>query len=278
MPRTIFLFSILLSLCAVSTQAQEIGLQLYSLRNQFAKDVPGTMAKVKEMGIKEVELAGTYGLGFPDFIKLIAKNNLKVVSYGTDFERLQNFPQSVADEARSFGAQYVACFWIPHNGDSFTKEDVDKAAEVFNAAGKVLTQNGLLFCYHPHGYEFQLYNDKPLFDYMMDKFDSRYVHLEMDVFWIKQPGQDPVALLKKYSSRVVLMHLKDRKIGTPNSQDGHADDETNVVLGAGDVGIAEIMKEAKELGIKHFFIEDESSNSEAQIPLSLSYLKSLNPK
>jgi sugar phosphate isomerase/epimerase len=278
MPRTILLFSILLSLCVVTTQAQEIGLQLYSLRNQFAKDVPGTMAKVKEMGIKEVELAGTYGLGFPDFIKLIAKNNLKVVSYGTDFERLQNFPQSVADEARAFGAQYVACFWIPHNGDTFTKEDVDKEAEVFNAAGKILTQSGLLFCYHPHGYEFQLYNDKPLFEYMMDKFDSRYVHLEMDVFWIKQPGQDPVALLKKYSNRVVLMHLKDRKIGTPNSQDGHADDETNVVLGAGDVGIADIMKEAKELGIKHFFIEDESSNSEAQIPLSLSYLKSLNPK
>jgi sugar phosphate isomerase/epimerase len=234
------------------------------------------MAKIKDMGIKDVELGGTYGLPFPDFMKLLAKNQLNVVSFGTDFEKLEKFPQSVADEARSFGAKFVVCFWIPHNGDTFTKEDVDKAAEVFNNAGKIIARNGLLLCYHPHGYEFQLYNNQPLFDYMMEKFDQRYVHFEMDVFWIKHPGQDPVAILKKYSNRFVMLHLKDRKIGTKNSQDGKADEESNVVLGKGDVGIAAIMKQAKEMGIKYYFIEDESSRAEEQIPLSLAYLKSLN--
>ena len=97
----------------------------------------------------------------------------------------------------------------------------------------------------------------------------------MDVFWVKHPGQDPVALLKKYPKRFVLMHLKDRKPGTEGNQNGEADVETNVVLGKGDVGIAEIMREAKKAGVKHYFIEDESSHSVEQIPQSLEYLKSL---
>jgi sugar phosphate isomerase/epimerase len=71
------------------------------------------------------------------------------------------------------------------------------------------------------------------------------------------------------------MHLKDRKPGTENNQNGTADDDSNVVLGTGDVGIAVIMKEAKRAGVKHYFIEDESSTSVQQVPLSLKFLKSL---
>jgi len=110
---------------------------------------------------------------------------------------------------------------------------------------------------------------------MVTNMDPRFVNFEMDVFWVKHPGQDPVALLKKYPNRFLLMHLKDRKPGTKGNQNGNADDETNVVLGTGDVGIAEIMKEAKKIGVKHFFIEDESSHPLEQIPLSLAYLKGL---
>lgn len=271
----IFPISCLFSFISYTVTAQEIGLELYSLRNQFAKDVPGTMAKVKAMGFKEIELAGTFGMGFPELIKVIAQNNLEVVSFGTDLERLEKFPQAVADDARSYGAKFVVCFWLPHEGDVFTIEDAKKAALVMNRAGKILAQNGLLLCYHPHGYEFQPYGKATLFEYIMEAFDSRYVYFEMDVYWIKQAGQDPLALLKKYANRWVLMHLKDRKPGTPDSSNGHADVETNVVLGEGDVGIAALMKEAKAIGIKHFFIEDESSRSEEQIPRSLAFLKSI---
>jgi sugar phosphate isomerase/epimerase len=102
-----------------------------------------------------------------------------------------------------------------------------------------------------------------------------YANFEMDVFWIKHPGQDPVKLLKKYKGRFPLMHLKDRKIGTEGNQNGNADVETNVVLGQGDVGIAAVMKIAKRMGVKHFFIEDESSRSMEQVPQSLEYLKSI---
>ncbi len=77
--------------------------------------------------------------------------------------------------------------------------------------------------------------------------NPEYANFEMDVFWIKHPGQDPVALLEKYKGRFKLMHLKDRKPGTEGNQNGQADVETNVVLGTGDVGIAAIMKVAKKI-------------------------------
>lgn len=267
--------SFLLCIIAVPCCAQQIGLELYSLRNQFEKDVPGTMAKVKAMGFKEVEMTGTYGLDFPAFIKVLAQNELSVISFGADFNKLRDFPQALADEARSYGAKFVVCFWIPHEGDTFTQADVDSAAAVFNNAGKVMARNGLLLCYHPHGYEFGAYNEGTLFDYMMEKFDNRFVQFEMDVFWIKQAGQDPVELLRKYHSRWILMHLKDRKPGTPDSSNGKADDESNVALGQGDVGIAAIVKQAREYGIQYFFIEDESSRSEEQIPKSVAFFNDI---
>ena len=255
--------------------AQEIGLQLYSLRNQFKTDVPGTLAKIKSWNIHEIEGGGTYGLPMDEYKKLLAQNNLKMVSVGADFNQLAKDPQVAVDEAKAFGAKYVMCAWVPHQGTDFTIQDIQKAVEVFNAAGKVMHENGISFCYHPHGYEFRPYEDGTLFDYLVKHTNPLYVNFEMDVFWVKHPGQDPVALLEKYPTRFLMMHLKDRKPGTEGNQNGTAPDETNVVLGQGDVGIAAIMKEAKKIGIKHYFIEDESPRSVEQIPQSLAYLKQL---
>ena len=256
-------------------RAQQVGLELYSLRNQFKKDVPGTLAKVKSWNIKEVEGGDTYGLTAEAFKKFLDENNLKMVSVGADFKQLAEHPDSVIGKAKLFGAKYVVCTWIPHTGDDFTIDDIKKAVDVFNTAGKLLQQNGLSFCYHPHGFEFRPYEGGTLFDYLVQHTDPKYVNFEMDVFWVKHPGQDPAALLEKYPDRFLLLHLKDRKPDTEGNQTGHADVETNVVLGQGDVNIAAVMKAAKKIGVKYCFIEDESSRSEEQIPLSLQYLAGL---
>ncbi|MBC3787305.1 sugar phosphate isomerase/epimerase family protein [Spirosoma utsteinense] len=267
-----------LLLPGVAALAQKVapaGLELYSLRNQFASDVPGTMAKVKQMGFREVEVAGTYGLSFGDFRKLLDANGLKAIGIEASFEDLEGNVPKVLSEAKALGAKYVICFWIPHPGDMFMLHNADQAIDVFNTAGKLLAQNGISLCYHTHGYEFQTYNDGTFFDYLAENFDPKSVNFEMDVFWVKSPGYDPVALLQKYPKRFPLMHLKDRKPGTPDSNTGKADLESNVVLGQGDVGIAAIMKQAKKSGVKHFFIEDESSRALEQIPQSLTFLSGL---
>ena len=162
--------------------AQEIGLELYSLREQFKTDVPGTLAKIKSWNITEIEGGGTYGLSLDEYKNYWLKNNLKMISVGAEFDQLSTNPQSAIDEAKAFGAKYIVCFWIPHNGDEFTIDDIKKAIDVFSTAGKLIHENGLSFCYHPHGYEFRPYEGATLFDYLVQHTDAKYLNFEMDVF------------------------------------------------------------------------------------------------
>jgi sugar phosphate isomerase/epimerase len=260
--------------------AQEIGLQMGSMRKMFSEGMPATLARIKELGITELEGGFGRGVDHETFKKLLQENGLKIVATGGSFDRISNKDsiQKVIANAKELGAQFIVCYWIPHSGDDFTFADMKKAVEVFNTAGKTLKENGLALTYHPHGYEFREYEGggkSTLFEYMMDNTNPEYINFQMDVFWIKNPGQDPVALLKKYPTRWKMLHLKDRRFGAVNNLNGRQDVETNVVLGTGDVGIAEVMKTAKKIGIKHYFIEDESSRALEQVPLSIAYLKSL---
>lgn len=278
--KCLFVLTLLLFISDHAAIAQEIGIQLGSMRKMFStQGMPATFAKLKELGIKEIEGGGARGVNREEFKKLLKEYGLKVVATGGSFERLENKDslQKVITNAKDLGAQYIVCYWIPHDGDNFTFDNMKRAVEVFNTAGKTLKENGLTLCYHPHGYEFREYEGGKgtLFEYMMDNTNPEYVSYQMDVFWIKNPGQDPAALLKKYPTRWKMLHLKDRKHGTPNNLNGRQDVETNVVLGTGDVGIAEVMKAAKEIGIKHYLIEDESSRAVEQVPQSVAYLRSL---
>lgn len=279
MQRTRLIIILIICLSFQEIMAQEIGLQMGSMRHMFKEGIPATLARIKELGVTELEGGNARGVDRETFKKLLKENGLKIVATGAGFDRLENRDslQKIITNAKDLGAEYVVCYWIPHDGDNFTFADMQKGVEVFNAAGRTLKENGLTFCYHPHGYEFREYEGGKgtLFEYMMDNTDPEYVSYQMDVFWIKNPGQDPVALLKKYPNRWKMLHLKDRRIGTPNNLNGRQDVETNVVLGTGDVGIAEVMKTAKQIGIKHYFIEDESSRALEQVPQSLAYLRSL---
>jgi sugar phosphate isomerase/epimerase len=227
------------------------------------------------MGIQALEGGGTYNLPREEYKRLLQQNNLRIVSFGAGFQDLQNDPAAVAEKAKFFGAKYVMCSWVPHNGDEFTIADTKKAVDVFNKAGKVMKEAGLQFMYHAHGYEFQPYENGTFFDYMLRHMDPQFANFQMDVFWFKISGQDPAAWLKKHPKRFLSLHLKDRQHGTPDNLIAKADVETNVTLGAGDVNIAAVMKAAKKAGIKYAFIEDESSRSMEQVPQSLAYLKRL---
>jgi sugar phosphate isomerase/epimerase len=266
-----------LLLCTPDMLAQEIGLQMGSMRELFRQDVRTALARIKELGVTELEGGGARGMEKEEYKKLLDEYGLKIVAVGSNFEGLQNDIQPIIDNAKFYGAKYVICYWIPHDGDNFTFDDMKKGVEVFNAAGKTLKENGLTFAYHAHGYEFRPYEGGKgtMFEYMMDNTNPEYVTFQMDVFWIRNPGQNPAELLRKYPTRWTSLHLKDRKPGSVDNLNGRQDPESNVVLGQGDVGIAEAMKAAQEIGIKHYFIEDESSRALEQVPLSLEYLRSL---
>jgi sugar phosphate isomerase/epimerase len=253
--------------------AQEFGLQLYSLRNQFSEDVEGSLAQIHDWGITYIEGGGTYGYSQPEFLALLDKYGLKTASIGASFEELAENPAALIPKAKAFGAEYVMCAWIPHNGDDFGIADTQKAIEVFNKAGKVLEEAGLTLAYHAHGYEFRPYGDGTLFDLMAAQAD--HYTFEMDVYWVYHGGGKPMELLEKYPGKFTLMHLKDLEHGIKGNNSGHEDVETNVVLGTGQIDIAGLVKLGAEQGIKYMFIEDESSNVLSQVPESLRFLRGL---
>ncbi len=266
------------SLAAGTAGAEELGLQLYSLRNQMAENLPAALASISDWGLEYVEGGGTlYGFTVDDFREELQKNGLSLVSVDTSFEELRDNPIAAVYKARYYEAEFATFYWIPHDdSEGFTIDDARKAVAVMNEAGKLLKENGVTLQYHLHGYEFAPHADGTVFDMMATGVtDAKF---QMDVYWVRQAGEDPAALLKKYPGMFTSLHLKDRTPGAPDSSDGHADVETNVVLGQGDVGIAEVVKEARQQGIRFFFLEDESSRVLLQIPKSLAYLKSLPAK
>lgn len=255
------------------TMAQDIGLQLYSLRNQFKKDVPGTLDLIQSWGITTLEGGDSYGVPLEEFKAMLAERNFNMVSVQGAYMDLKNDVEKVIKSAKDYGATYVMCAWIDHKGDDFDIDNTKEAIEVFNVAGKRLKEEGLQLVYHAHGYEFRPYEDGTLFDYMAK--NAEHFAFEMDVYWIKHGGADPMSLLNKYPDKFQLMHLKDMEKGLTGNNTGHSDVETNVVLGAGQIDMAALVKRGKELGVEYMFIEDESSRVVEQVPQSLKFLKGL---
>ena len=245
-----------------------LGLQLYSLREQFKKDVPGTLDEVKSWGITYAEVAGTYDLPVDKF-----KQELASIGAHFGYERYRDDAEAVAAEAKALGLKYAGCAWIPHEGD-FDEKTCREAIAVFNKAGEIMAKHGLKFFYHVHGYEFQPHGPGTILDLLITETDPKLVSYEMDIFWIVFPGQDPVKLLDKYGSRWELAHLKDMRKGTQTgSLSGGTDVKNDAALGAGLMDLPAILSAAKKAGVKWYFIEDESPWSEKQIPQSIKYLE-----
>ena len=261
---------------SVDTVPQKaVGLQLYSLRDQFKKDVAQTLDQVRAFGITNVELAGTYGVAPQKFKEQLDARRIKAISGHFPYEQCRDDIEGVAREAKLLGLEYAGCAWIPHQ-DPFDEKTCREAAAVFNRAGEALAKHGIKFFYHTHGYEFLPYRDGTLFDLLMAETKPEYVRIEMDVYWIVHPGQDPVKLLEKYGKRFELMHIKDMKRGTPGGFTGQSDVTNNVPLGEGIIDWPSVFRAAKKAGVKWYFIEDESPASVVQIPQSLRYLETLN--
>ena len=250
-----------------------IGLQLYSLRGEFIRNVPATLEKVRDFGIKNVELAGTYNLTPEKFKELLDANGLKPISGHFSFDMYRTNVDSIARDAKALGLQYVGCAWIPHEGN-FNEKTCREAIAVFNRAGVALAIHGLKFFYHTHGYEFQPYGQGTLFDLMIAETPPEFVRYEMDVFWVLHPGKDPVKLLQKYGKRFELMHVKDMKKGLKTGDlTGHTDVSNDVTLGTGQMNWPAILSAARKAGVKQYFIEDESPTAAEQIPQSLKFLE-----
>lgn len=250
-----------------------IGLQLYSLREYMKKDVPGTLAKVRALGFREVEGAGLWKLTAADLRAALDAAGLRCTSAHMNFERLRDDPAGAFAEVKAVGATSVVCPWIPHDKAGFTRDDALKSAEAFNRFAKAAQDAGLRFGYHCHGYEFIPSPEGTLFDTLANNSDKEQVAFQVDVFHAYRGGADPVKLIEKHGSRVTSLHLKDIKKGVPvEAGSPGATADADVPVGTGQVDYPTVLRAAKKAGTSMYFLEDESVDPFGHIPQSLAYL------
>lgn len=264
-------------IAAARSAGTNFGVVSYTFRNEFQKDVPGTLDHIKTLGLTNIEFSNLFGKTAAELRKLLDERGMVCTSFGVTYPELINNTAEVAANARTLGATFVRVAWVPHDDkNGFTIEDARKTAADFNKAGKLLKEEyGLTFCYHNHGYEFAKYENGTLYDYLVANTNPSYVSFELDLLWTFFPGADPAKLLKKYPGRYSLMHAKDLKKGIKGDLSGKTPVENDVALGTGQLNLPEIMKAAKSSSMKYYYIEDESNNTAAQVPASLAYLKKL---
>ena len=280
------LVSVTATLLAVAASAQgvgtsatfkgPVGVQIYSLRNQLKQDGAKALDVLKDLNVKYVEIGieSHYGLTQEQMKQALDERGLIPIAAHAGQGFLLNKTDEAIAAARFFGLKYLGVAWASHKKPLDEAQTLKIAAE-FNEIGKRLKAAGIQFFYHNHGFEFYPYKDGTLFDLLMEKTDPDLVKFEMDVLWTVFPGQDPVKLLKKYPDRWVLMHLKDLKKGVVGNLSGGTDLTNDVVLGTGQADYLAILKVCQEIGIKYYFIEDESPTVLEQLPKSLDYLSQI---
>ncbi|MGI4750113.1 MAG: sugar phosphate isomerase/epimerase family protein [Janthinobacterium lividum] len=246
---------------------QNVGIQLYSVRKDMLLDAPGTLKKLAAIGYKNLESAGSdkgsyYGLKPKEFKNIASDLGMKLLSGHVHID--QNWQKTV-DEAAESGQTYLICSVMPAEGQ--TVSNYKNSAEVFNKCGEVAAKSNLIFGYHNHESEFEKENGEVLYDVLLKETDPAKVKFEMDLGWLIVTGNDPAAYFAKYPGRFPLWHLKDMNKAGKHSTE----------FGKGDIDLKALLAQAKQSGMKNYFIEQEEYTLTplAAMKYDFDYLKKL---
>lgn len=262
-----------------------IGLQLYTIRDAMAVDVPGSLKKVSDYGYKYLELAGYadgkfYGYEPAAFKKLVSDLGMEVLSSHTQVEAqgitIDNAKKMAEDHAK-LGVKYCVQPWVVP--EARTIESYKKMVGDWNVVGKIMKEHGLQFGYHNHNFEFQNFNGVvPYYDIFMKQLDKDLVTMEIDLFWTTKAGQNPVEIFKKYPGRFQLFHMKDMftKVTTPYyTTDGEMD---FAPVGEGVINFKEILAAKNIAGMKYMIVEQDRSKDNKQFDHIKSSITNLTTK
>ena len=198
---------------AAGHKIDKVGVQLYSVRDLMKNDFDGTIAKVAQIGYKEVEFAGYFGHSAQQVRDVLSKNGLTAPSTHVQYDELDEKFPSVIEFSKAIGLEYIICPWIPE--ELRKSPDIWKqASEKFNKCGEQTKQAGMQFGYHNHWFEFLPTNGKLPYDELLKMCDPKLVIMEMDLCWITAAGADPLKYFNEYPGRFPLVHVKDLKIAT----------------------------------------------------------------
>ncbi|MBD2862322.1 sugar phosphate isomerase/epimerase family protein [Paenibacillus oceani] len=224
-----------------------VGLQLFTLRNELKDDFDGVIRQVAEIGFKTLEFAGYYGKEAGYIRKLLDDTGLRAVSAHVSLPLLRSELSRQIEQCLEIGASYLVC---PSAKIVNLTEESDFQAMIdeFRLIGSECARQGLTFAYHNHAFEFEQIHGEYILDRIYNQVEPHLLHAELDLYWIRKAGLDPLQYLLANKGRCPLVHVKDM-----------ADDDegTFAEVGEGIIDYPAIFAAAAEAGVQHYIVEQD---------------------
>ncbi len=226
--------------------ALPIALQLYTVREELAADPAATLQQVADAGYRHVELAGLHDVSAERFEQMLDDAGLTALSAHEPADVLCNDPAPAIERARLFGYRHIACSFHFEQRDA--ADAYRRAAGDYDRIGKALSDAGMVFSYHNHGFEFErLASGVRGFDVIMNETDPQHVKSQLDVFWVQHGGEEPIARMRSLGDRVSQLHLKDM-----------SPERNFTEIGTGVVDLAAVVEAAGDTGAECMIVEQDS--------------------
>ncbi|HWK55977.1 MAG TPA: sugar phosphate isomerase/epimerase [Parapedobacter sp.] len=264
----------------------EIGLQLFTLRDQLADNAVATLARVAEIGYDHVETFGLevgddgkitfWGMDIPSLSTVLTDNKLKTYSGHYDLAEFltpgdgnQDTLKIAIDTAAALGQHYLVVPVPPIALiDKLTADDYRFIADQLNKGGELAAESGLTIGYHNHFWEFRTLADgRKGLDILIENTDEGLVAFELDLFWCEKSGTDSAAYFEKHPGRFPLWHIKDMDKNNSGTIVGGDYDQrpfmeiteniTYAEVGTGSIDFEKIMAAEKTAGLQYAFVEQD---------------------
>jgi sugar phosphate isomerase/epimerase len=245
------------------------GLQLYTLREETGRDFKGTLEEVARLGYEGVEFAGYGGIPADEMKSLLGQLGLTAIASHVSLQRLRDGLEEEIAYNRTIGSGYII---VPYLSEELRKDEPSWQAifAELEELGKQIRQAGIGFGYHNHEFEFQaVVKGQSAFDAMLAA-TSENVSIELDTCWVQVADEDPLAYIRRLQGRMPLIHLKDYG----DVDEGKKD---TVELGAGEIMLEKIVREAENAEVEWIIIEQDRTRKPAldSVRISIEWLNNL---
>jgi len=242
-----------------------VAVQLWTLRNEVARDLAGTLSQVARIGYSGVELWFPEYPPVDELTLVLSESNLKAISAHVPFEQLRDGFRSVAHYHKALGNTDLVIPFIPESLRHTEEEWTQRILEIADIAHRC-KEEGFRLSYHNHGFEFI---DKiagvEVHDLIFSSVDADLLKAELDTYYVQVAGKDPAQYVRRFGGRLPLLHLKDKK----------PDRNENTALGDGVIDWLAVFAEADRAGVEWYIVEQDCEMSPPfdSIRRSMEYLK-----
>lgn len=231
-------------------RADQIALQMYTVRDRTAQDFAGTLRQVAEMGYRAIELAGFGGLSATELRSALDDCGLRAMAAHVAYAQFEERAEDVCTELKGLGCDFAV---VPSLPQEFRTDEalLREAVANFNRWGAVARDAGLRFAYHNHAFEFAPLANGTAYDILVGATDPDLVKLELDLFWVQYGGVDAVELTRKLGSRAPLLHVKDMAAG---------EERADTPVGTGILPWSDILAAGAAIGAEWYIVEQDHPN------------------